>query len=114
MERVELVERIAKIWHLSRIRAGKSQEYMAKALGVSKKTVQNWEAGTSSPSQATGFEWFKVLDIQPLPYYLCILYPDKFEDLSSHCSDKEVDEALFCLIDIEDVEHVQFRENLIL
>ena len=34
-------KRFAKIWSLSRSDAGKTQEYMASGLGVSKKTIQN-------------------------------------------------------------------------
>lgn len=41
--RIERVKRFAKIWWKSRADAGKSQEFMALSLGVSKKTIQNWE-----------------------------------------------------------------------
>ncbi len=70
MDRYDINERFAKMWRKSRNAAGKSQEFVAKSLGVNKKTVQNWEAGTSCPSQEKGFEWFQVLGIQPLPDHI--------------------------------------------
>lgn len=95
MNRIEINERFANMWRTSRENAGKSQDYMAKALGVSKKTIQNWEAGTSCPSQAKGFEWFVVLDQHPMPYYLNLVYPDKdFEKSDS----PNIDTALSLVI----------------
>ena len=40
----------AKIWADSRVDAGKTQDYMAKGLGVSKKTIQNWENDVRKPA----------------------------------------------------------------
>ena len=64
----------AKIWADSRVDAGKTQDYMAKGLGVSKKTIQNWENGVTAPDFFMGSEWFRVLGINPLPYYLSFLF----------------------------------------
>lgn len=83
MNKVELNERFAKMWKKSREDAGKSQEFMAKSLGVSKKTVQNWEDGTSSPNQIRALEWFEAINLQPLPYYLQVLYPGKYTEPNS-------------------------------
>lgn len=94
INRIEAADGLSEMWKQSREDGGKSQEYMSKALGVSKKTVQNWEAGTSSPSQLMGFMWFKVLGIPPLPYYLELLYPE-FKRVDT---DDEVLSALFALI----------------
>ena len=98
MDRFDINERFAKMWRKSRDEAGKSQEFMARSLGVSKKTVQNWEAGTSCPSQEKGFEWFQVLGIQPLPYYLELIYPDEFCQLSFDDSDQMIEDALITII----------------
>lgn len=92
--RKEDIDRFAEIWRRSREDAGKSQEYMAKALSVSKKTIQNYESGYSSPSQEKGFEWFGVLGLNPLPYYLKVIFPLEFEDLSAKSEDKEIEDAL--------------------
>lgn len=92
MTRNEIADRFGMMWKKSRSNAGVSQEYMAKALGVSKKTIQNWEAGIGAPNQIVGFEWFHVLGLQPLPYYLDLLY-GKCEDVSGEGS-KKLDTAL--------------------
>lgn len=80
-ERIKNAERFSKIWWQSRADVGKSQEYMAMGLGVSKKTIQNWEKGVSSPSFFQGAEWFRILGVNPMRYYLEFVYPpNKNED----------------------------------
>lgn len=92
-----VTDRFAMMWQKSRADAGKSQEFVAKALGVSKTTIQNWEQGLSCPNQRQGFEWFKVLGLPPMPYYLSLLYPEFDSDLSV-MSDEQVDAALLALM----------------
>lgn len=89
-------DKFAKMWKKSREDAGKSQQYMAKALGVSRKTIQNWESGFSCPGQLMGFKWFEILDLQPLPYYLELLYGN-YENLSTDSKD---DKITACLLDL--------------
>ena len=86
-------KKFAMVWQRSRYDAGKTQAYMAKAMNVSLKTVQNWEAGITCPSQQQGFDWFLKLGVQPLPYYLDVLYPNlkQLNDLSPVA---DIDEAL--------------------
>lgn len=88
MDRFERAMRFAKIHADARKKAGKSQEYMALELNVSKKTVQNWESGASCPDLFASMEWFRALDVNPLPYYAQIIYDF---DLSAN-SDTTVDE----------------------
>lgn len=90
--------RFAKIWEKSRADAGKTQEYMAKGLGVSRKTVQNWEKGETSPDLFMGSEWFRVLGLNPLPYYLAFVYPEKFEGVEPSNSDEIIDQAIMTLV----------------
>lgn len=97
--RIDRVSRFSKIWWQSRADADKSQEFMALGLGVSKKTVQNWEKGISAPDLFQGSEWFRILGLNPLPYYLAFLYPDLFGDISPDKSDEELNLALHHLID---------------
>ena len=97
--RIDRVSRFSKIWWQSRADADKSQEFMALSLGVSKKTVQNWEKGISAPDLFQGSEWFRILGINPLPYYLAFLYPDLFGDISPDKPDEDLDLALHHLID---------------
>ncbi len=97
--RIDRASRFSKIWWKSRADAEKSQEFMALGLGVSKKTVQNWEKGISAPDLFQGSEWFRLLGLNPLPYYLAFLFPDLFGDISPNTPDEEVDLALHHLID---------------
>lgn len=93
-DRTQRAKRFAMIWWKSRAAGGKSQEFMALGLGVSKKTVQNWEKGTSSPSFFQGTEWFRLLSINPLPYYLEFLYPDQFDTLCPSSEEEQTNAAL--------------------
>lgn len=101
---VEISEKFAEMFRRSRQDAGEisgkyiSQEYMAKALGVTKTTIQNWENGTSCPNQFKAFEWFQALGLQPLPYYLRLLYPDTFGKDPRDLAEKEIEDALIALM----------------
>lgn len=75
MDRAKKAKRFADIWLKSRADAGITQERMAMELGVSKKTIQNWERGLSSPSAFQVFEWFEILGLNPIPYLLAYQYP---------------------------------------
>lgn len=66
---------------------------MAMELGVAKKTVQNWEKGISSPSFFQSLEWFRVLGLNPLPYYVNCVYPTNTTNVSSDSSDDEINKA---------------------
>lgn len=100
MNELNIADRFAEMWRRSREDGGRSQEYMAKALGVSKRTVQNWEEGYSSPSQLKGFEWFQILGLQPIPYYLELMYPMDFDTASKEHTDEEIEEALIKYIKV--------------
>lgn len=76
----------------SRYKADKSQSYMATALGVSRKTIQNWEDGTTAPDVVQLYEWFNALCMPPHPYILKILYPDV--DSNKFNDDAEMDKAI--------------------
>ena len=92
------IKRSADIHSNSRLKAGKSQEYMALELGVAKKTIQNWEKGLSSPSFFQSLEWFRVLNTNPFPYYMDVLYPDKVAGVKASDSDEKIEEAFNSLI----------------
>lgn len=85
--------RFANIHKQVRIEQKQSQEFMALELGVSKKTIQNWEKGVSSPTFLQSLRWFRALRINPLPYYMSIASPYKCE-VSPKSSDDEIDIAL--------------------
>lgn len=94
MDDYEISENFAEMWRRSRYDAGRSQDWIAKELGVSKKTVQNWEAGISSPSQIMGFRWFQALGLPALPYYLGLLYPEEFKDIRPTDDESRINAAL--------------------
>jgi len=99
-----LTERISRMFLHSRQVSGKSQAAVAKELGVSKNTVQNWEYGNSFPSILTVFKWFDAVDVPILPYvnYVC---HSRIQELSPGVSIKEKRDRLKNLID-EYPEHM--------
>ena len=96
--RVDRVKRFSKIWWQSRADMQKSQEYMALSLGVSKKTIQNWEKGISAPNLFQGCEWFRALGLNPMPYYLEFLFPETFGTPDALQDDQDIEHALSLLI----------------
>jgi len=87
------MNRFSRILFASRKKAHKSQEYMAEQLDVARKTIQNWEKGTSSPSLFQGIEWFRVLGMNPLPYLLKYEYPSQMAVTGLNDSDAKIDVA---------------------
>lgn len=94
----ERKQRFAKIWKISRADAGKTREFMAEGLQVSKKTIQNWENGVTAPDFFEGTEWFRVLGLNPIPYYLAYLFPGMFDDNKKDMNQEEVDHALMLMV----------------
>lgn len=93
-EREARKEAFSKIWWKSRADAGVSQEYMANELGISRKTVQNWERGVSAPTLFQGSEWFRALGVNPLPYYFSYVFPDDIDGIKAEDDDSRIDDAL--------------------
>lgn len=96
--RAERAMRFSKIWWKSRADAKKSQEYMALGLGVSKKTIQNWEKGITSPNLFQCSEWFRLLGLNPTHYFLTFLYPWMFDTDHDEADDKKVEDFLIELV----------------
>ena len=91
-------KRFSQVWSMSRADVGKTQAEMAKELGISVKTVQNWENGVTSPDLFTGCEWFRVLGLNPLPYYLAYLFPEYFDGIAPEDPDDTIGKALMQLV----------------
>lgn len=98
MGRVDIARRIADMWIVSRARAGVSQEWMAMEMGVSKKTIQNWEKGTSAPTLAQTLLWFDAIKINPYPYMLSCIYPEVYNNIDGK-EDEDLDAALIKNLD---------------
>ena len=107
MNRMELSDRIARMWLKSRTDAGLSQDRVAKALGVSKKTVQNWESGEASPNFRMALEWFDALGVPMYPYIMSMLYPVEVDGITAATDMYELRKALHCYVDELDDLHAR-------
>lgn len=74
-----------------------SQERIALEMGITRKTVQNWEKGSSAPTIQQAIEWFRILELSPLPYLFQYVYPH-LEKISSSDDDKKIRDALLTLL----------------
>lgn len=88
-------EKIAEVLKRTRTDAGVSMEEMARRMKVSKKTIQNWESCVGCPPLDLSLEWFSVLKVQPIPYYLQLIYD---VNLDAETKDKDVENALISII----------------
>lgn len=98
----EIDEKIALMLKQSRSSAGISREYVAKELGISSKTVQNWEEGTSSPNAKYIMKWFSAVGLPIYPYLLKFTNP-KLEELTINSSNEEIKCALITFIESMDI-----------
>lgn len=94
-ERIERAIEFANMHKNARLKAGKSQEFMALNLGVTKKTVSNWEKGLSSPSYFQSLEWFRCLNMNPFPEYLKYTFPKP-----DHITEMDMDLVLDKIINV--------------
>lgn len=88
---------IAESLRIARNESGKSQEYMAYELGVTRRTILNWENGISEPSTSQTINWFKLCNKNPIPYLLQCAYPD-MDKISPKDNDAKILAALMQLI----------------
>lgn len=98
MKDFEFNQRVARLLSQARYDAGYSQQQVADALGVSKKTIQNWEDGSVSPSISKVFSFFKAIDRQPMPAFLEMLYEDNFKGISAKDEDERITRALIDIV----------------
>lgn len=87
--RYDRIQDFALMHSKARVNAGKSQEFMAAELGVSKKTIQNWEKGISQPDFFQSVEWFRVLGVNPFPCYLEYYYGKPNDAPTDECVEQE-------------------------
>lgn len=76
----------------SRQVSGKTIEYVAHELGVSKKTVYNWEYGLSEPSASQFLRWFPTIGLNPIPYIYNYYFP-RYQHIKPSTDDKRIKEA---------------------
>lgn len=68
-------KQVAEALKRTRTENGMSQEELAEALGVGRRTIQNWEKGISGPDIVQAIQWFRVLNVNPLPYLFQTVFP---------------------------------------
>lgn len=78
----------------ARIRAGLSQQEIARKIEKSKPTVQSWESGRSSPRCDELLDWFQACKVSPLAYFQAMLYPELYADMKDGQTDEEIEQAL--------------------
>lgn len=88
---------IAEALRQTRNESGKSQEYMAFELGVSRRTIQHWESGVSEPATGQLMDWFKLVNKNPIPYLLQKNYPEMYK-ISGKDDDQKIRSSLVTLI----------------
>lgn len=98
----------------SRIDAGKSRKYMAKALGKSINTIHNWESGIGEPGYRMLEKWFAALGLNMGRYIMEYRWPSMFDDpgtatdveqlrqklhqyVDTHFTARDIQQAYFCL-----------------
>lgn len=85
MNRVFTSASLAEAMATARENSGKSQQFMAKHIGKSVGTIQNWEYGVSTPTVVEFLLWFDLTGKNPLNALLeCVhpyIYADSKEDI---------------------------------
>ena len=98
MSNYELDNHIADVLKKSRNDAGKTQEYLSEQLEVSRKTIENWENGSVSPSIKQFTKWFRVLGLDMVRYMNPILHPAGNFSMNLTQSAQEQKESMFSII----------------
>lgn len=88
---------ICEALRLTRNESGRSQEYMSFELGVSRRTIQNWEMGISEPSISQCVNWFRITGKNPISYLLQYLYPN-INNMKKSDKDADMKASLLTLI----------------
>lgn len=96
MTRQMTVQGAALMIARARTDAGVSQRYIAQALGISERTVKNWEVGSSLPNILQLVAWFKACGLNPVRYVLDWLNPTDFDGL---CADDSADDIKNTLLE---------------
>lgn len=99
-------KRLARMLACARAESGMSQEAVALELGIARKTVQNWEKGSSTPTLPQAIAWFRVMKVAAMPYFIQFMFPD-MEGIRGYTEDRKVLESLLALIETLPMEGVR-------
>ena len=84
------IDRLRFAMMQSREKAGKSQNDMAKILGVHKNTVSNWENGYSVPDYLDVITWFDALGFPISNEYILDINPNKANIIPYDANEKPI------------------------
>lgn len=82
-----------------RVEAGLSQREMAHLIGMTERTVQNWEKGQSSPDGDEIMDWFTACGASPLAAMQEMLHPELYRKQATDMTDEELDAAIAGFLD---------------
>ena len=83
----------------ARVEAGLSQREMAHLIGMTERTVQNWEKGQSSPDGDEIMDWFTACGASPLAAMQEMLHPELYRKQATDMTDEELDAAIAGFLD---------------
>lgn len=83
----------------ARVEAGLSQREMAHLIGMTERTVQNWEKGQSSPDSDEIMDWFTACGASPLAAMQEMLHPELYRKQATDMTDEELDAAIASFLD---------------
>ena len=83
----------------ARVEAGLSQREMAHLIGMTERTVQNWEKGQSSPDGDEIMDWFTACGASPLAAMQEMLHPELYRKQATNMTDGELDAAIAGFLD---------------
>ena len=83
----------------ARVEAGLSQREMAHLIGMTERTVQNWEKGQSSPDSDEIMDWFTACGNSPLAAMQEMLHPELYRKQATNMTNEELDAAIAGFLD---------------
>lgn len=93
------MDKIALMLYQARSNAHLSQDAMAEALGVSRKTIQKWEDGSLCPNLKKVIEWFDYTGEPLYPYLVHLLHGDSFSGLGAGAQYADLKAVMHLYID---------------
>lgn len=120
---IEKAQQFGLMLATSRHFTGKSQKYMAQALGKSVTTIQNWESGIGEPTYRILEKWFSVLGLNMSYYIRCYQTNSNYHQttdisnlknqihkyINTELTSFEIEQLAFCMFDNL---HLPYTEQL--
>lgn len=84
-----------------------TQKEVADRMGISSKTIQNWESGYSSPTIPEVIQYFKAIGANPVPYLEAYMHPELIENMKESITDDVARKMLRNAIDDMSIHEVR-------